>query len=183
MLDDDDKFVVLDRDGVINRDSDHYIRSAEEWQPQPGSIEAIQRLCSNGYRVAIATNQSGLARGYFSSAELDAMHQKLDCLLGDNASISYIAVCPHHPNDECECRKPKTGLLQQIESELGCSLKGRWFVGDSLKDLQAAERFNMQPVLVETGKGGRTLSGQGLPEQTLVFSDLAAVVDNLLAQA
>ena len=152
--------VILDRDGVINQDSDSYVKSAEEWVPIAGSIEAMARLSRAGWRVVIATNQSGLARGLFDGAALAAMHDKL-CGLVEAAGgkVDGIFYCTHGPDAGCECRKPGTGLLQQIEREFAVSLQGCWFVGDSLRDLQAAQRFGCQPVLVRTGKGLATERG------------------------
>ena len=148
------KIIVLDRDGVINQDSDDYIRSVEEFIPIAGSIDAIARLSSAGFHVVVATNQSGLARSYFTSDQLSAIHHML-CSMVEQAGgfIDGIFFCPHHPDDDCSCRKPRTGLLQQIEKELGCDVKGCFFVGDSLKDIQAARAFGCEPILVRTGKG------------------------------
>lgn len=174
------KLIILDRDGVINHDSDAYIKSVDEWQPLPGAIAAIARLHRAGWTIAVATNQSGLARGYYDEAELHAMHDKLRALLaGQGADIGLIAFCPHGPDDGCDCRKPNTGLLLQIAEHYQTSLTGVWFVGDSLRDLQAAVAVEAQPVLVTTGKGEVTARKE-LPAGTLVFHDLAAVADALL---
>ena len=179
------KIIVLDRDGVINQDSSDYIRSAEEWIPIEGSIEAIARLHKRGYKIVIASNQSGLARGYFDEAALAEMHDKLN-LLVENAKglVSAIFYCPHSADAGCSCRKPKTGLLEQAEIELGISLVDSYFVGDSLKDLQAAWAFNMDPILVRTGKGRETeLSlSKKLKSRTLVFDNLKSAVSWILAQ-
>ena len=149
--------IVLDRDGVINEDSDDYIKSAEEWAPIDGSLEAIATLTASGYRVAIATNQSGLARGLFDEYALAKIHQKLCASVEDEGGfIEGIFFCPHGPGESCLCRKPGTGLLTRIEQELGVSLAGQAFVGDSLTDLQAAQTYNMRAVLVRTGKGAKT---------------------------
>ncbi|WP_447527267.1 D-glycero-beta-D-manno-heptose 1,7-bisphosphate 7-phosphatase [Vreelandella sp. TE19] len=177
------KLVILDRDGVINHDSDHYVKSLDEWVPYPASIAAIGELTRAGFTVAVATNQSGLARGYFSEATLTAMHDKLTHLVENvGGTIAHIAYCPHEPADDCTCRKPLPGLLQQIQHALNLeSLKGSWMVGDSLRDLQAGIAVDSQPVLVKTGKGARTLEkGEGL-ENALVFDDLAAFTRWLLA--
>ncbi|MCL4106010.1 UNVERIFIED_CONTAM: hypothetical protein GTU68_058316, partial [Idotea baltica] len=149
--------LILDRDGVINHDSDQYIRNLAQWIPIPGSIEAIAELSKQGYQIAIATNQSGLSRGYFTLDTLEEIHAEL-CRLVEEAggSIAGIFYCPHLPTEGCTCRKPDTGLLQAIEQELGESAKGAFFVGDSLKDLQAAQSFACKPVLVRTGKGSST---------------------------
>ena len=175
------KLLILDRDGVINHDSDKYIRTVAQWQPIPGAIDAIARLFHAGWTVAVATNQSGLARGYYDEAELAAMHDKLRGLLAQQqAQIGLIAYCPHGPDDGCDCRKPATGLLEQIAAHYQQDLTGVWFVGDSLRDLQAAVQVGAQPVLVKTGKGLVTLDKQ-LPANTLIFDDLAAVAEQLLA--
>ncbi|MCK9237516.1 MAG: D-glycero-beta-D-manno-heptose 1,7-bisphosphate 7-phosphatase [Thiopseudomonas sp.] len=174
------KLIILDRDGVINLDSDDYIKTPAEWIPIDGSIEAIARLYKSGWTVAVATNQSGLARGYYDSATLDAMHDKLRALLAEQqAQIGLIAYCPHGPEDDCQCRKPKTGLLEQISQHYQQPLTGTWFVGDSLRDLHAAVSMQAVPVLVKTGKGAQTVQ-QALPEGTLVFQNLAAAADYLL---
>lgn len=174
------KLIVLDRDGVINYDSDAYIKTVDEWQPLPGAIAAIARLHQAGWTVAVATNQSGLARGYYDEAELHAMHDKMRALLAEQqADIGLIAFCPHGPDDACDCRKPNTGLLLQIAEHYNTRLEGVWFVGDSLRDLQAAVTVRAQPVLVKTGKGVDTARKE-LPAGTLVFDDLAAVADALL---
>ncbi|MDH1264898.1 D-glycero-beta-D-manno-heptose 1,7-bisphosphate 7-phosphatase [Pseudomonas sp. GD03944] len=174
------KLLILDRDGVINQDSDAYIKSLEEWIPIPGSIEAIARLSKAGWTVAVATNQSGLARGYYGPEALEAMHARLRELVAEQgAEVGLIVHCPHGPNDGCDCRKPKPGMLRQIAAHYGVSLDGVWFVGDSSGDLEAACTVDCQPVLVKTGKGMIT-AGKALPAGTLVFDDLAAVAAHLL---
>lgn len=179
------KLIILDRDGVINHDSDAYIKTVDEWQPIAGAIDAIASLYRAGWTVAVATNQSGLARGYYDEATLEAMHDKLSGLLAERqAQIGLIAWCPHGPDDGCDCRKPAPGMLQQIARhyDIGdIGLTGVWFVGDSLRDLQAAEAVGAQPVLVKTGKGEQT-ADKTLPDGTLVFADLAAVAAALLAE-
>lgn len=153
------KLVILDRDGVINEDSDHYIRSVDEWIPIPGSIEAIARLNKASYTIAIATNQSGIGRGYYDVAELLAMHDKMIRLVNDyGGSISAICFCPHTPEVCCDCRKPAPGLIRQIESELQISAKDAWLVGDTSKDIEVARISGCRPVLVKTGKGEITLA-------------------------
>lgn len=177
------KLIILDRDGVINHDSDAYIKSVDEWQPIAGSIEAIARLYHAGWTVAVATNQSGLARGYYDEATLHAMHDKLRALLAEQgAEIGLIAYCPHGPDDGCDCRKPSPGMLLQIAEHYQADLDGVWFVGDSLRDLEAAVAVGAQPVLVRTGKGGQTAE-HPFPPQTLVFADLAGVAQALLPKA
>ena len=151
------KFIVLDRDGVINEDSDDHIKSADEWKPISGSIEAIAKLTASGYRIAVATNQSGLARGLFDEVALADIHQKLRSEVEEYGGfIEGFFFCPHGPEEACLCRKPGTGLLTRIEQELSVSLGGQPFVGDSLTDLQAAQTHNMKAVLVRTGKGAQT---------------------------
>lgn len=183
--------LILDRDGVINEDSDDYIRSLEQWHPVPGSIEAIARASKAGFRVAIATNQSGLSRGYFTLDDLEKIHQRLyDLVEQQGGNIAGIFYCPHLPNEGCNCRKPATGLLQAIESELEESPAGAWFIGDSLKDLQAARAYGCYPALVTTGKGQDTAAKLADPAVDLanpgkvpIFSNLTAAVDALLDEA
>ena len=177
--------IILDRDGVINQDSDEYVKSVDEWIPIPGSASAIARLCQAGFQVAVATNQSGLARGYFSQADLDAMHQKMTQLVeAEGGSFAHIAWCPHGPDDKCDCRKPLPGLIHQIEQALDVSAKGAWMVGDSLRDLQAGAAAGCQVALVKTGKGEKTLPKLEADDQlhnSPVFTDLSAFVDFVLA--
>jgi len=174
------KLVILDRDGVINHDSDDYIKSVEEWQPIEGSLEAIAKLSRLGFTVVVATNQSGLARGLFDLDDLEAMHSKLsDMVETRGGSIAAIFYCPHGPDDNCSCRKPKTGLVDAIEVEFDICADDVPFVGDSLRDLETALAKNCRPILVRTGKGERTLAKlaeQPYPglENTPVFEDLAA---------
>lgn len=171
------KLIILDRDGVINEDSDAFIKSPEEWMPIPGSLEAIAQLNRVGFTVAVASNQSGLARGLFDQATLEAMHEKFNKLLAEKGGeVATIKYCPHAPDDGCDCRKPEPGLLHQIANELNSDLKAVPIIGDSLRDLQAAEAVGAQPVLVCTGKGEATLAAGNLPEGTHVYSDLAAAV-------
>ena len=174
------KLLILDRDGVINVDSDAYIKSVEEWIPLPGSIEAIAQLSKAGWTVAIATNQSGIARGYYDVATLDAMHARLRELVAQQGGeVGLIVYCPHGPDEGCACRKPKPGMLQTIAAHYGADLTQCWSVGDSLGDLQAAQTVDSQPVLVKTGKGLLTLAKE-LPVNTLIFDDLAAVAAELI---
>jgi len=174
------KLLILDRDGVINQDSDAYIKTVEEWIPIPGSIKAIADLSKAGWTVAVATNQSGLARGYYDLATLEAMHGRLRELVAkQGGEVGLIVHCPHGPDDGCDCRKPKAGMLKAIAEHYHVALKGLWFVGDSQGDLDAALAVDCQPVLVKTGKGERTLAKQ-LPAGTLIFDDLAAVAAHLL---
>lgn len=180
------KLVIIDRDGVINEDSDHYIKSADEWCPIPGSIEAIAALSKAGYKIAVATNQSGISRGLFDEATLAEMHEKLHTLVeAQGGRIDGIFICIHHPDDNCQCRKPRTGLLEQIEEEFGMALGQCWFIGDSEKDLDCALAKGCQPVLVLTGKGQGTLTGLS-PEkkaQCHLFNDLRTAGAALLCEA
>ncbi|MFI8335690.1 D-glycero-beta-D-manno-heptose 1,7-bisphosphate 7-phosphatase [Pseudomonas taetrolens] len=174
------KLLILDRDGVINFDSDAYIKSVEEWIPLPGSIEAIAQLSKAGWTVAVATNQSGIARGYYDVATLEAMHERLRSLVaGQGGELGLVVYCPHGPDEGCACRKPKPGMLQTIAAHYGADLAECWFVGDSLGDLQAAQAVDAQPVLVKTGKGLQTLA-KDLPVNTLIFDDLAAIAADLI---
>ena len=177
-------WIVLDRDGVINFDSDDYIKSAEEWRPLPGSIDAIAKLKAAGYKVAVVTNQSGLGRGLFDLDDLEAMHEKMQALLAEeHASIDAIFYCPHAPDDNCNCRKPATGMLDALEDEFSVDISGAYFVGDSLKDLQLAVKKQCRPVLVLTGKGKLTQNSLEKTQQlkdTPVFPDLREFVNTLL---
>lgn len=175
------KLIILDRDGVINEDSDNFIKSPEEFIPLTGSLEAIARLNKAGYKVAIATNQSGIGRGFYDVAALNAMHDKLNRLLDEKGGhIDLIVFCPHLAEDHCNCRKPKTGLLLQIQDYFHTDLTGVPVVGDSLRDLQSAQAVGAIPHLVKTGKGLRTLeTGEGL-EGIPVYDDLANFVEAFL---
>lgn len=174
------KLLILDRDGVINYDSDAYIKSVAEWIPLPGSIEAIAQLSKAGWTVAIATNQSGIARGYYDIATLDAMHARMRTLVAEQGGeVGLVVYCPHGPDDGCDCRKPKPGMLKIIAEHYKVPLAGIWFVGDSLGDLEAAKAVDCQPVLVKTGKGEKT-QVKNLPVGTLIFDDLAAVAAELI---
>jgi D-glycero-D-manno-heptose 1,7-bisphosphate phosphatase len=174
--------IILDRDGVINEDSDDYIKSPEEWHAIPGSLQAIARLNHAGYRVVIATNQSGVGRGLFDIDTLGKIHEKMCSQLEEaGATVESIFYCPHTPEDGCNCRKPRPGLFEDIEQRLGKPLQGVYAVGDSLRDLQAAHAVSATPVLVKTGKGMRTLQGDdALLDRVLQFDDLSHFVDALL---
>lgn len=175
------KLIILDRDGVINYESDDYIKTVDEWIALPGALDAIARLSRAGWVVAVATNQSGLARGYYSVPTLESMHQVLrDGVQQLGGYLGLITYCSHGPDDGCECRKPLPGLLEQVAAHYQTSLQGVWFVGDSLRDLEAAVAANAQPVLVCTGNGEQTRNAP-LPADTLIFADLSAVADHLLA--
>jgi D-glycero-D-manno-heptose 1,7-bisphosphate phosphatase len=169
------KLVVLDRDGVINLDSDQYIKSPEEWKPIPGSLEAIARLTQAGFRVVVATNQSGLGRGLFDMATLNAMHDKMHKAVNQlGGRIDAVFFCPHAQDAGCDCRKPKPGMLREIAARFDLALAGVPVIGDSLRDLQAASAAGARPVLVLTGKGEQTLKAGGLPAGTEIHRDLAA---------
>ncbi|MBV4479274.1 MULTISPECIES: D-glycero-beta-D-manno-heptose 1,7-bisphosphate 7-phosphatase [Pseudomonas] len=174
------KLLILDRDGVINYDSDAYIKSVDEWIPLPGSIEAIAQLSKAGWTVAIATNQSGIARGYYNIPTLEAMHARMRRLVAEQGGeVGLVVYCPHGPDEGCDCRKPKPGMLKIIAEHYKVPLAGIWFVGDSLGDLEAAKAVDSQPVLVKTGKGEKT-QVKNLPVGTLIFDDLAAVAAELI---
>jgi D-glycero-D-manno-heptose 1,7-bisphosphate phosphatase len=177
------KVIVLDRDGVINHDSDAYIKSAEEWHPIEGSLEAIARLNHSGYTVAVASNQSGLARGYFNVEALAAMHKKMDDKLAKiGGRIDAIFYCPHGPDDGCSCRKPKPGMLLEIGQRFNVPLKDVVFIGDSVSDIKAASNALAKAMLVRTGKGLKAEKilqvegGKSVP----VFDDLASAVTSIL---
>jgi D-glycero-D-manno-heptose 1,7-bisphosphate phosphatase len=174
------KLVVLDRDGTINHDSDQYIKSPAEWKPIKGSLEAIARLTQAGWRVVVATNQSGIARGLFDTATLNAIHDTMHRAVHQaGGRIDAIFFCPHKNDDNCECRKPKPGMLHEIARRLNVELEGVPMVGDALRDLQAAAAVGGKPILVLTGKGRKTRDAGGLPQGTAVYPDLAAVAAQL----
>ncbi len=178
------KLIILDRDGVINQDSDRFIKTPDEWIPIPGSLEAIARLNQADYRVVIASNQSGIARGLFDMNTLNGIHQKLHDLTHlVGAHIDAIFFCPHLNEDHCDCRKPKPGMLNEIAKRYDMSLHGVPNVGDSLRDLQAGYAVGCQPYLVLTGKGKKTQDLGGLPPNTMVYPNLAAVADHILAHS
>ncbi len=177
------KILMLDRDGVINHDSDQYIKSPAEWKPVKGSIEAIARLTQAGWRILVATNQSGVARGLFDMSTLNAIHDVMHrTVIQAGGRIEAIFFCPHAADAHCPCRKPEPGMLHEIERRLNVPLAGVPFVGDSLKDLQAAVAAGARPVLVLTGKGRMTREAGGLPEGTEIFADLAAFAGHLVEQ-
>ena len=187
------KLIILDRDGVINEDSADFIKTLDEWIPIAGSIDAIARLCQHGFTVAVATNQSGIGRKLITPDALDAMHDKLASLVEDaGGEIATIVFCPHTPDDLCDCRKPQSGLLDDIANTLGYDLDGAWVVGDSLRDLQAGLARDCTPILVRTGKGAATeqqleddpslLDDFPELESLEVFEDLAEAADYLIQQ-
>ncbi len=175
------KLIILDRDGVINYDSDDYIKSADEWEAIPGSLEAIARLSHAGYHIIIASNQSGLARKKFDIMALNKIHQKMfDQLSQFGGNIDAIFFCPHGPRQGCECRKPKPGLLNAISSRLHISLNDVPLVGDNISDIEAAQSVNAKPILVRTGKGQKLIDENKVPDNVPVYSNLAAVADALI---
>jgi len=175
------KLVILDRDGVINYDSDQYIKSPGEWKPMPGSLEAIAKLTQAGYKVVIASNQSGIGRGLFDMDTLNAIHDKMHRAVQSlGGRIDAVFYCPHTNESKCSCRKPKPGMFLRIGACFNTDLSEAFVIGDSLRDLQPAASVGARPVLVLTGKGGVTQAEGDLPEGTLIFSDLAAAVEHIL---
>ena len=181
------KLVILDRDGTINQDRDDYVKSPDEWVPLPGSLEAIARLNHAGWHVVVASNQSGLGRGLFDVATLNAMHTKFYKLLAAaGGRVDAVFYCPHGPEEACQCRKPQPGLFDQIRERYGLDLKGVPAVGDSLRDAQAGAAVGCHTHLVCTGKSGNVPSNQlpdGFPSDTRVHADLSAFVEWLIDQA
>jgi D-glycero-D-manno-heptose 1,7-bisphosphate phosphatase len=175
------KLVILDRDGTINHDSDRYIKSPAEWRPIKGSLEAIARLNQAGYRIAVATNQSGIARGLFDTTTLIAIHDMLQRTAAQvGGRIDAFFFCPHAADSACECRKPKPGMLLEIARRFNVSLADTYMVGDAQRDIEAASAAGARPVLVLTGKGNETQAAGKLPPGTEVFPDLAAFAEHLL---
>lgn len=178
------RLLILDRDGVINRDSAAYIKSPAEWQALPGSLEAIASLCGSGYTIVVATNQSGVGRGLLDLLDLENIHAKMCAEIeASGGRIAGIYFCPHRPDEGCGCRKPETGMLQQIAASHGGSLTGVPFIGDSLRDIQAARRMGCRPLLVLTGDGRQTLAALGdEPSDVEVFPDLASAAKTLCSE-
>ncbi|MCL4762472.1 MAG: D-glycero-beta-D-manno-heptose 1,7-bisphosphate 7-phosphatase [Burkholderiales bacterium] len=176
------KLLVLDRDGVINHDSEQFIKSPDEWRPIPGSLEAIARLNHAGYRVVVATNQSGVGRGLFDMGTLNAIHEKMHRSLAQvGGRIDAVFFCPHTADSACECRKPRPGLLKEAGRRFNVDLAAVPVIGDGLRDLQSAEAVGAQPMLVLTGKGEKTLREGSFPKNTVIFPDLAFAASALLA--
>ena len=177
------RLVVLDRDGVINRESPDFIRTPDEWVPLPGSIQAVAELTRAGFTVVVATNQSGVGRGLFTAETLAAIHARMTHTLeAAGGRVAGIFICPHGPQDGCDCRKPRAGLLRQIEAQFGTTLRGQPAIGDSYRDLEAAWQVGARAMLVRTGNGVETerrLDGRADIE---VFTDLAAAVALLIAE-
>jgi D-glycero-D-manno-heptose 1,7-bisphosphate phosphatase len=175
------KLIILDRDGVINHDSAQFIKSPDEWKPIPGSLEAISRLAESGYKIVIATNQSGVGRGLFDMDTLNAIHDKMiKAVAAVGGRIDAIFYCAHAADSTCNCRKPKTGMFEQIAERFNVNMEGVPTVGDSLRDLQAGVSMGCMPLLVLTGKGTKTATDPALPVGTKVFPDLSAVTNYLL---
>ncbi len=176
------RLVVLDRDGVINRESKDFVKSASEWQAIDGSIEAIAALSKGGFRIAVASNQSGLARGLFDYGALYAMHEKMrDLVAAAGGRVDHIVVCPHGPDDDCDCRKPRPGLLKQVGNHFDVDMTGVPFIGDSLRDLQAALSIHARPILVRSGNGRNTENRLPTELKSVeIFDDLAGVAAALL---
>jgi D-glycero-D-manno-heptose 1,7-bisphosphate phosphatase len=174
------KLIILDRDGVINYDSDAFIKTPDEWKPIPGSLEAIAHLTQAGYRVVIATNQSGISRGLLDMVTLNAINDKMCKAVNQvGGRIDAMFFCPHANSDRCNCRKPAVGMFKEISDRFGLELNGVPAIGDSLRDLQAAAEVGAIPILVLSGKGKKTRAKGGLPENTRIFSNLSAAVDAL----
>lgn len=174
------KLIILDDNGVINFSSDIYIKTPNEWNPIPGSLEAIAQLNQAGYRVVIATNQSGIGRGLIDMETFNAISEKMYKAVSQaGGRIDALFYCPHADVDKCNCRKPATGMLEEIMRRYSVNLKGIPVIGDSLRDLQAAAKVGASPILVLTGKGMKTKTGDALPEETTIFANLAAAVDSL----
>lgn len=175
------KLIVLDRDGVINEDRKDGVRHPDDWQPIPGSLEAISRLTQAGFQIVVVTNQSGLARGLLELDTLMAIHRKMhDAVVAVGGHIDSIIFCPHSDADDCDCRKPRPGMLYQIDERLGVDLKSVYLVGDSLRDLQAAMAAGAMPILVRTGKGEMTLEHNKGLDHIPAFDSLSVFVDELL---
>lgn len=176
------KLVILDRDGVINQDSATFIKSPSEWVPIPGSLEAVVALNQAGYRVVVATNQSGIARGLFDMVTLNAIHDKMHRALAQmGGRIDALFYCPHAADDQCDCRKPKTGMIEEIGRRFSIELDQVYGVGDAMRDLQAFSDAGCKPILVRTGKGEETFAKGSLPAKTLVVADLAEAVQHIIA--
>jgi D-glycero-D-manno-heptose 1,7-bisphosphate phosphatase len=175
-------FIILDRDGVINYESKNYIKTPEEWLPIPGSLEAIALLTQAGYTIAVATNQSGVGRGYYTEADLALIHRKmLNSVKALGGKVDQVFYCPHLPDDHCTCRKPGIGLFEQIADYYQLDLRGIISIGDSLRDIKSALKVGCEPILVLTGNGEQTLlNNRELVDEIPVFPDLLSAIRKLL---
>ena len=174
------KLIILDRDGVINYDSDAFIKTPDEWKPIPGSLEAIAHLTQAGYRVVVATNQSGIGRGLLDMTAFNAINDKMtELVFMQGGRIDALFFCPHTADENCNCRKPRTGMYEEIARRFGTDLTGVPCIGDARRDLEAAAKMGCHPILVLTGKGKLTQREGNLPKKTLVFADLAEAVKYL----
>ena len=177
------KLVILDRDGVINEDSENYIKSPEEWIPIHGSLESIGKLCQNDFRVVIITNQSGIGRKLFSIESLNSIHKKMNHYLARyGAIIDAIFFCPCNPEKNCSHRKPKSGLFNQVSERFGISLNNTFYVGDKITDIEAAIAAEAIPVLVKTGRGKDEIDRGVIPKNIAVYDDLADFVSHIITQ-
>jgi len=177
------RLIVLDRDGVINRESSTFIRNPAEWLPLPGSVQAIADLTAAGFEVVVATNQSGVGRGLFTAATLAAIHERMTKTIeAAGGKLAGIFFCPHRPEDNCECRKPRAGLMRQIEAQFGTSLRDQPVIGDSCRDLQAAWAVGARAMLVRTGNGAVTEGRLDADKTVEVFPDLAAAATTLITE-
>lgn len=175
------KLVIIDRDGVINKDSDAYIKAPEEWIPIPGSLQAISQLTKANFKIAVATNQSGVGRGYYDEEMLNQIHQKmLKQITEAGGKVDKIVYCPHHPNEQCNCRKPKPGLLQQIAEYYKISLTKIPYIGDSIRDVQAALNAGAQPILVLTGNGKQAKEQLDNSKNIPIFPNLAEAAQSII---
>ena len=178
------KLVILDHNGVINQSSETFIKTPDEWLPIPGSLEAIARLTHSGYRVITASNQSGIGRGLLDMVTFNAINDKMYKAVSQaGGRIDAVFFCPHTGADKCNCRKPKTGMFEEIMQRYGTDLKNVPIIGDALRDLQAADTIGALPVLLLTGKGKETQAQNNLPQRTLIFDDLSAAVDAIVGHA
>ena len=177
------RLIILDRDGVMNIDTDDYVRRPDEWRPIPGSLEAVAALTRAGNDIGVATNQSGIARGYYDEDTLDAIHDKMHRMIEEaGGHIGFVASCPHGPEDGCDCRKPQPGLLLQIADHFDASLAGVPYVGDKLSDVEAALAAGARPILVRPGYGARTEALLGPEHNVEIFDDLSQFAESWLAQ-
>ena len=176
------KIIILDRDGVINHDSEEFVKSVDEWEPITGSIEAIANLTQAGYKVVVCTNQSGLGRGLYTMEVLNNIHEKMHRLVEqEGGKISAIFLCPHKPEDNCSCRKPKPTMILEIIDRYNIdNVNNLIMVGDSNRDLEAIATAGGIPVLVKTGNGKKTFAQNKMPSNTMVFKNLLAVSEYLI---